>query len=109
RFAQLEPAPIPEGGGGAPYVDRHVEHGATSDPDQLRLRGGGKLIVQPSQHSLSRRRMVVLDEPDLTTQPGVEGRLVVGLVEVAPLVGVDDRKSKRLNSSHITISYAVFC
>src|SRR5437667_12352462 len=40
-------------------------------------------------------------------------RLALLLVEVPPrLAGedrVEDRKSTRLNSSHITISYAVFC
>src|SRR5207245_10848214 len=36
-------------------------------------------------------------------------RLRVGLPEPAPSVGVRDRKSTRLNSSHGSISYAVFC
>src|SRR5437667_8986643 len=31
------------------------------------------------------------------------------LVTIAPAASVLDRKSTRLNSSHITISYAVFC
>src|SRR5437773_6226957 len=44
---------------------------------------------------------------------GILERLRVGedlaLVDQALLVRVQDRKSTRLNSSHITISYAVFC
>src|SRR5690606_42069704 len=39
-------------------------------------------------------------------------RPVAGQVEVAELAGVvgrEDRKSTRLNSSHVKISYAVFC
>src|SRR5437667_7136029 len=40
-------------------------------------------------------------------KPGVELLSVLGLE--CPFVGHLDRKSTRLNSSHITISYAVFC
>src|SRR5690606_40986318 len=36
------------------------------------------------------------------------GRIIV-YVAVALLVGNGDRKSTRLNSSHVKISYAVFC
>src|SRR5690606_41673008 len=39
----------------------------------------------------------------------VEHRLVRGLVRVDVHVRVADRKSTRLNSSHVKISYAVFC
>src|SRR5207249_10490954 len=34
---------------------------------------------------------------------------VSGSLGVAPVAGVGDRKSTRLNSSHVSISYAVFC
>src|SRR5690349_23451467 len=34
---------------------------------------------------------------------------VVGEVEIVRAVLVEDRKSTRLNSSHVEISYAVFC
>src|SRR6266540_2673443 len=49
----------------------------------------------------------VAPEYDLTTPDGVEHRLWV----VPPGAGahIEERKSTRLNSSHITISYAVFC
>src|SRR6202041_3914063 len=47
----------------------------------------------------------------LFRSPGVCGRVVrrghVGYR--APRVGGEDRKSTRLNSSHMSISYAVFC
>src|SRR5207249_9605698 len=36
-------------------------------------------------------------------------RTLVRLVAVAPDRHVGDRKSTRLNSSHVSISYAVFC
>src|SRR2546426_8419542 len=35
--------------------------------------------------------------------------LVLGLVALFPTLRVGDRKSTRLNSSHLVISYAVFC
>src|SRR5690606_41434595 len=37
------------------------------------------------------------------------GRLDAGAVALADVVGDGDRKSTRLNSSHVKISYAVFC
>src|SRR2546426_3803391 len=37
------------------------------------------------------------------------GRLLVRRRLRAPLVAASDRKSTRLNSSHLVISYAVFC
>src|SRR5690606_41506740 len=43
-------------------------------------------------------------EPDLRPQ-----RLVVGLEHGELRAAVQDRKSTRLNSSHVKISYAVFC
>src|SRR5256885_10884833 len=56
-------------------------------------------------------------QPDLQPRPG--GARPVGgagpgpdhaLQEgVRPAAGVEDRKSTRLNSSHLVISYAVFC
>src|SRR3712207_7113416 len=36
-------------------------------------------------------------------------RPLPGVLEAAALVGLLDRKSTRLNSSHANISYAVFC
>src|SRR5437773_9620596 len=41
---------------------------------------------------------------------GIDGRVVTGLSAVEKMVELTrDRKSTRLNSCHITISYAVFC
>src|SRR5690606_39650045 len=54
-----------------------------------------------------RRALQQAGEPELAGRPGV-GRQVR-----APVVGIHggpaDRKSTRLNSSHVKISYAVFC
>src|SRR5699024_9220700 len=41
--------------------------------------------------------------------PGEGGLLVPGAVGGAQHHGLQDRKSTRLNSSHVSISYAVFC
>src|SRR5690625_4313029 len=40
---------------------------------------------------------------------GTADRLLVGMPMHALLAGIRDRKSTRLNSSHVAISYAVFC
>src|SRR5690625_5730120 len=46
-------------------------------------------------------------------QPGIRGVLALaaaGLEQQGPeLLAIEDRKSTRLNSSHVAISYAVFC
>src|SRR5437773_9686867 len=59
-------------------------------------------------HYLRRRGFVHLD-----LKPGNvvlrDGRVVVIDLGLARPIGCRDRKSTRLNSSHITISYAVFC
>src|SRR3989442_995116 len=51
-----------------------------------------------------------LDDSDLRQWVGVPTRGVPGAAEeAAPAPGPEDRKSTRLNSSHVRISYAVFC
>src|SRR5207302_8947837 len=44
-----------------------------------------------------------------TRAAGVSRTLVAGVVGIADQVAPLDRKSTRLNSSHVKISYAVFC
>src|SRR5437667_7315130 len=72
---------------------------------------------------LEEARLHVCDcAPSLFVQPGCATcavvkplrrkahKLLLGLTHhFRPLTGYSDRKSTRLNSSHITISYAVFC
>src|SRR5690349_24025766 len=57
-----------------------------------------EVVVQPAQHAGPRERAVPLDHLARARDPGA----AEGLEEV-------DRKSTRLNSSHVEISYAVFC
>src|SRR5437667_8548195 len=54
-----------------------------------------------------RGRGVVVDEPSLVAVSTTTGEVIAIGLEAQQMYG--DRKSTRLNSSHITISYAVFC
>src|SRR5699024_11645915 len=48
--------------------------------------------------------------PERTTGPGTRViRVLTAIVAEADAAGLIDRKSTRLNSSHVSISYAVFC
>src|SRR5437667_8963662 len=63
-------------------------------------------------YELSRRREQGLDTSwkhvfDIIHSPSIRAILALGLLLLA--IFTIDRKSTRLNSSHITISYAVFC
>src|SRR3989442_9989572 len=51
----------------------------------------------------------VLDEVFINRNVTWLALLPVALIVVSSLKGVADRKSTRLNSSHVRISYAVFC
>src|SRR5258705_8089395 len=46
---------------------------------------------------------------DRGEKPTASGRIDPAFVGERPFLGVLDRKSTRLNSSHLGISYAVFC
>src|SRR5690349_23339607 len=65
----------------------------------------GHLLVERERVALHRR-----GEPALRREAKLLQRNVFGRLVDAPLEGVlGDRKSTRLNSSHVEISYAVFC
>src|SRR5205807_8287624 len=74
------------------------------------------LPISPLGHrpgDLARRRFerpdgVVLAVDDLHQDSGAE-HVLAGGVELDALPRHEDRKSTRLNSSHLVISYAVFC
>src|SRR3989442_11709240 len=60
--------------------------------------------------SLRRQRLVDQEaHPHGRPQPGVPALLTVRREELRGRPGQRDRKSTRLNSSHVRISYAVFC
>src|SRR5690606_41829755 len=75
-------------GGDGPPPGRHTQ-AALDDEEDLR-RGG--VIVRPGPVGV----------------PGHSGTAGAQRPPAAP-VGQEDRKSTRLNSSHVKISYAVFC
>src|SRR3989454_3346799 len=54
----------------------------------------------------------VLDRLALETRPGLaraDPGSLAGRIQAAGVLVLQDRKSTRLNSSHLVISYAVFC
>src|SRR5690554_7297037 len=69
------------------------------------------LLAMPSATRSRRREVLDFLEPyslRVRTIPGFID-LACGKVQVQDIQEVEDRKSTRLNSSHVRISYAVFC
>src|SRR4051794_41730913 len=64
------------------------------------------MIRRPPRSTLFPYTTLFRSDPDAVLMPGDLVGLGVGEV---PRVHVEDRKSTRLNSSHPSISYAVFC
>src|SRR5690606_42027218 len=60
---------------------------------------GGEVIASPSNMTETGRKILAAD-------PNNQGSLGIAISEA---VEEADRKSTRLNSSHVKISYAVFC
>src|SRR2546426_5898078 len=50
-----------------------------------------------------------LEEAVSAVEPALAAEALVSAVEPEALAVAEDRKSTRLNSSHLVISYAVFC
>src|SRR5690606_41279736 len=77
----------------------------TADALRAYVEGGGHLLVTYFSG--------IVDENDHVRLGGYPGAfrdlLGVRTEEFAPLLPGVDRKSTRLNSSHVKISYAVFC
>src|SRR5690606_40738893 len=79
--------------------------------DDIRSHSAGERHPQPHQHAADQR------EPGRgrarrRDEPGELVRVVDALAAghaVLDCTGLRDRKSTRLNSSHVKISYAVFC
>src|SRR5690625_5949094 len=60
--------------------------------------------LSDEEFNTSKRIQEKLAELDIPFEKGFAGTGVLGIIE-----GAQDRKSTRLNSSHVAISYAVFC
>jgi len=74
---ELNAEPLSKGDAGASDVYGYVENGAPSHPDQFLLHSGWQLVVETPKHTLVGRGVVVLDEADLPTHPGIEDLLVI--------------------------------
>src|SRR5207249_7570738 len=96
RFMTSSTAPL--------SVDKHVEFEKTYGIQLVQLAGGTETGFMCGNHPGHRKlgsigrptlnmRVRILDDAGREVAPGEEG----------------DRKSTRLNSSHVSISYAVFC
>src|SRR5215475_5373316 len=72
-------------------------HGAATDPPGGALRGVGNTPLAPVARAV----------PEAAPRAGVAAHPAAG--DRPPRHGRRDRKSTRLNSSHVKISYAVFC
>src|SRR6266487_6761093 len=71
--------------------------------------GGRKSYCKACRRVIRRAAYVPHPQPRVSVEEGQRfGRLTV-LEETAPRNNSRDRKSTRLNSSHPSISYAVFC
>src|SRR5690606_41189568 len=88
-----------------------VAKAETSETERAELRGGG-IVLAASAMALLRGTVgfltfLVAFALRSSDAPAWQYGLVVGASGVGSLLG--DRKSTRLNSSHVKISYAVFC
>src|SRR5690625_6593946 len=92
----------------------------TQKGEQVTVAGSGKEIVDASAEKgsqlLQNDRIILLtDKPAMPDIIGWSQRDVLQLADLLELKveimgsGFVDRKSTRLNSSHVAISYAVFC
>src|SRR5256885_11718707 len=70
--------------------------------------GGNQQKVLIGRWLLTRPRILILDEPTRGIDVGAKAE-IHRLVGALAAQGTADRKSTRLNSSHLVISYAVFC
>src|SRR5690554_7177425 len=80
----------------------------------LRLVFGCRVLVNLGARRLASDQILGLGNPFVTLGTATQVKLFVELGNVGLLPGSDldeagDRKSTRLNSSHVRISYAVFC
>src|SRR5437868_9451980 len=77
--------------------------------DLVDHRLGDALVGAPAKHRLQPRRAVDHRRGEDHRVEGALGGAIVELGQDRAQVGEEDRKSTRLNSSHVSISYAVFC
>src|SRR5690554_7598301 len=84
-----------------------LEDFAKRKPHQLS--GGQQQRVAIARAVVKRPKMLLLDEPLSALDYKLRRTMQVELKRLQRELGITDRKSTRLNSSHVRISYAVFC
>src|SRR5690625_5303336 len=65
--------------------------------------------AMPVAHAVSRYPRLIIIEPTRDKYTDASKQVMRVLHDITPMVEQLDRKSTRLNSSHVAISYAVFC
>src|SRR5205814_3262399 len=94
----------------ASQIDIHRKYGGVVP--ELASREHLRQIVPVVREALAQAGMKLsdVDAIGVTQGPGLVGALLVGITYGKTLAqALRDRKSTRLNSSHLGISYAVFC
>src|SRR5207248_4872020 len=101
------------GGKRTAIVADGIERAPQRESEEGAIGGGGlrarERLAQPRDQALVERvrRLQAAEPRERQEAPRLERERP--LVEQAGLIALSDRKSTRLNSSHRTISYAVFC
>src|SRR5690625_2019748 len=96
------------------YAEGVSAYDQTITAELCRAFGAGSGVIGPLSRGVG-ARLSVVDvgvDADLAGVPGVRDRKVgwgSQNMAIGPAMTVEDRKSTRLNSSHVAISYAVFC
>src|SRR3712207_5006744 len=92
-------------------IKRHCEENCIERPEELRVRTVPKKSVVKVKIIQSIDRQIALDDLAEALGMGFDDLLdeIEAIVYSGTKLGIEDRKSTRLNSSHANISYAVFC
>src|SRR5204863_7774871 len=80
---------------------------AKAEAYPAQLSGGQQQRVAIARALAMKPMLMLFDEPTSALDPELVGEVLAVMKELAKS-GID-RKSTRLNSSHVEISYAVFC
>src|SRR5690606_39898263 len=73
------------------------------------LSGGQRQRIVISMALILKPRLLIADEPTTALDVTTQKQILALIRELQEQQNTADRKSTRLNSSHVKISYAVFC
>src|SRR5690554_7691098 len=102
------------------YRKKRAEYPRIIEPHQVHLRPARheQKLLEPCSHLIKTLSRVRQKDPrqglfifanQIVTSTGHIAQINQGRPHLPPLLKIRDRKSTRLNSSHVRISYAVFC